>query len=312
MMRTSVFRSITLPALIATIGLATAIALNVCLEQAKPQLPSDYEDNDLSINGSKFRGYALGMEGLMADWYWMRSLQYLGGKIEKAQSDFINIDDLRDLNPRLLYPLLENATDLDPHFMEPYTYGAIVLPAIDPNKAIIIAEKGIANNPNEWRLYQHLGYIYWKLEKYDKAAESYQKGSEITGAAPFMKLMSATMKNDGGSRETARKIFQQMLDGSDDPMVRLTAKRKLLQFDSLDERDAIDNALANFKQNTGRCVNSLVEILPMLRGVHLPDGRDFRIDSANRLVDPTDAPYLLDAEKCISKPDPAKTKLFIG
>jgi tetratricopeptide (TPR) repeat protein len=252
------------------------------------------------------------MEGLIADWYWMRALQYLGDKLVSAKSETINLDDLRELNPRLLYPYLENATDLDPHFVAPYSYGALVLPTIDPEKAIAITRKGIANNPDQWRLYQHLGYIYWKLGRYDEAAEAYDTGSQVPGAPQFMKLMSASMRTEGGSRETAREVFRQMLHGSNDPAVKITAERRLAELDSLDERDAIDKALSAFSEKNGRCVNDLVELVPMLMQVRLPGGRDFRVDNSRRLVDPTGAPYLLDRESCRVKLDVENTGLPIS
>ena len=291
------------------LGFAAIFGLGNFLEKALVPFPEGFDDGDLAINGSRLKGFALGMEGLIADWYWVRSLQYIGDKMIKSGSDFQNIDDLSVLNPRLLYPYLETATDLDPHFIAAYSYGAIVLPAIDPTKAIAITEKGIANNPNEWRLYQHLGYIYWRIGNYEKAAATYEKGSEIADAAPFMKMMAASMLTEGGSRDTSRKIFQRMLDDSDDQNIRLTMTLHLNEIDSLDERAAIDAALADFRQKTGRCASSLNEIFPMLRGIRLPGERDFRIDAANRLVDPTDAPYLLDKENCRAALDLEHTKL---
>ena len=291
------------------LGFAAIFGLGNFLEKALVPFPEDFDDGDLAINGSRLKGFALGMEGLIADWYWVRSLQYIGDKMIKSGSDFQNIDDLSVLNPRLLYPYLETATDLDPHFIAAYSYGAIVLPAIDPTKAIAITEKGIANNPNEWRLYQHLGYIYWRIGNYEKAAATYEKGSQIADAAPFMKMMAASMLTEGGSRDTSRKIFQRMLDDSDDQNIRLTMTLHLNEIDSLDERAAIDAALADFRQKTGRCASSLNEIFPMLRGIRLPGERDFRIDAANRLADPTDAPYLLDKENCRAALDLEHTKL---
>src|SRR4051794_35152691 len=132
----SLARSVLLPLAIIAAGLATAAYLGEYVERVRPEMPAEYEDSDLSLNGSYLKGYALGFEGLMADWYWMRSLQYIGNKIERADDNALNLDDLRNLNPRLLYPLLDNATDLDPHFIAVYSYGAVVLPAIDPEKAI--------------------------------------------------------------------------------------------------------------------------------------------------------------------------------
>ena len=309
MMRESVFQKIVLPAAIIIAGFGVAFGLSDYLEQNRPPLPEGFTDTDLSINGSRLKGFAFGTEGLISDWYWMRSLQYIGDKVVAAKSTGFNIDDMSGLNPRLLYPLLNNATDLDPHFIAPYSYGAIVLPAIDPDKAIAIAEKGIANNPGEWRLYQHLGYIYWRLNRYDKAAETYDKGSTIPDAPPFMKLMAASMVTDGGSRTTARAIYREMLAGSDDGQVRVAATRRLQELDSLDERDAIDKALTDFKERSGRCANGLSEIMPMLMQVRLPEGHDFSIDNAKRLVDPTGAPYLLNKDTCRVKLDEALTGL---
>ena len=237
---------IVLPAVILIAGFAAVVWLSSFIERNRPPLPEGYSDSDLSMNGSRLKGFALGTEGLIADWYFMRSLQYIGDKMLTRKVGTLNIDDLSDLNPRLLYPLLNNATDLDPHFIAAYSYGAMVLPAVDKEKAVELTAKGIAKNPDSWRLYQHLGFIYWKLHRYDKAAESYEKGSTIEGAQPFMKLMAASMKADGGSRETARSIYQQMLDGSDDEQVRITAVRRLNELDSLDERDAIDKIMTDF------------------------------------------------------------------
>ena len=308
-MRSSHFKNTILPLAIIVVGFAGVIGLSGYLDRIRPVLPADYDDSDLTMNGSRLKGFALGFEGLMADWYWMRSLQYIGGKLIKSNAEFVNIDDLSNLNPRLLYPMLQNATDLDPHFIAAYSYGAVVMPAIDKEKAIEIAQKGIANNPTEWRLYQYLGYIYWKIGRYDLAADTYERGSEIAGAPPFMRLMAASMKTEGGSRSTAREIFRQMLADSDDPMVKLTAERRLKELDSLDEREAIDKALADFRERTGRCASTLAEIAPSLLQVKLPAGNEFMVDRAGNLIDPTEAPYVLDKENCRVKLDAARTGL---
>jgi tetratricopeptide (TPR) repeat protein len=307
--RTSTVKDVLLSAVVIVVGFLAIFWLSGFIERVRPALPDEYADSDLTVRGARLKGFAFGADGLIADYYYMRSLQYVGDKLIKSDSDFINLDDLRSLNPRLLYPLLDNATDLDPHFIEPYSYGAVVLPAIDPNKAIALANKGIANNPDRWRLYQHLGFIYWKLGQYEKAAETYERGSEVPGASPFMKLMTASMKTRGGSRETAREIFTEMLASSDDEQVQITARRRLAELDSLDERDAIDAVLASFRNANGRCANSIGEILPSLQKVDLPGDNEFAIDRQNRLVDPTGAPYLLDHDNCRVKLDPATTGL---
>jgi tetratricopeptide (TPR) repeat protein len=294
-------------ALIVAAGFVLVSGLTVFIEETRPPLPEQYGDTDLTVHGAKLRGFAFGMEGLLADWYYMRALQYIGDKIIRARSEVINIDDLSDLDPRLLYPLLDNATDLDPHFIEAYLYGAIVMPAINPQQAVAIAEKGVANNPDEWRIYRQLGYIYWKLGQYEKASEVYKRGSTIAGASPFMELMAAAMKTKGGSRETARAIYREMLDSAEDDQIRITAERRLAQLDSLDERDAIDKVLAGFKEASGRCPSSFSEIFPKLENVALPEGRHFRVDMDRNIVDPTNVPYILDRVECKAILDESRT-----
>ena len=290
-------------------GFIAIFFLSSLIEKNRPSLPEGFEDEDLALQGAKLKGYALGFEGLIADWYWMRALQYIGEKVVKTPQEKLNLENLTPLNPRLLYPLLDNATTLDPQFMEVYGFGAIVLPAIDKEQAIKFTEKGIADNPNEWRLYQHLGYIYWRLDNFEKATEVYEAGSKIAGAPPFMTLMVAKLKSDGNSRETARAIYEQMANESNETQIKENATLRLIELDSLDELDAISSALQKFKTKNNRCVTGWREILPLLTGVKLPGGKDFRLDKANNLVDPSDTPYILDKEKCDVMLDKDKTKV---
>lgn len=293
--------------LVAIFCFGLSVLISRHIEASKPPLPPAYGDSDLEIDGSYLKGYVLGTESLIADWYYMRSLQYVGQKMLDAKSDTLNIEDLRDLNARLLYPYLNNATDLDPHFIAAYSYGALVLPAIDQQKAIAIAEKGIANNPSEWRLYHYLGYIYWHAGDYQKAAESYGRGSEIAGAPTFMRVMAGAMRTQGGSRDTARKIFEQMLaDNAADESVATTAKLKLMELDWLDQRDALNEALSKVKSASGRCPADLREVLPQLRTVKLPNG-DFQLNNSGQFVDPSGVPYLLDQGTCSVILDASKT-----
>lgn len=295
-------------AAIIVFGFAAIFALSRFIEANRPPLPAGFEDSDLALQGAKLKNYSLGFNGLLADLYWMQALQYIGNKALQSKEK-VDMENLRPLNPRLLYPLLDNATDLDPQFMTVYSYGAIVLPAIDPQQAIKFTEKGIRDNPNEWRLYQHLGFIYWKIGDYAKASEVYGEGAKIQGAPAWLNLMSARLKAEGGSRATSREIYQQMLGEAQDEQVRANAALRLLELDSLDERDAIRRALENFKTGNNRCVNNWRELLPHLQTVKLPNGKSFRVDNASNPVDPTGAPYVLDKENCDVKLDKEKTKL---
>ena len=290
-------------------GFAAVFFLSDFVEKSKPALPENYADEDLALQGARLKGYSLGFEGLLADWYWMQSLQYIGDKLVKNPDAKISLDNLNPLNPRLLYPYLDNATTLDPKFIGVYEYGATVLPAIDKNQAIKLLEKGIADNPDQWRLYHQLGYIYWRLEDFEKASEIYAKGAKISGAPPFMLLMAAKTKTEGGSRETARAIYEQIFNEAQDDQTKENAQLRLMELDSLDERDALRSTLRTFKEKNNRCANNWREILPLLQTVKLPAGKDFRVDDSNNPVDPSGAPYILDNEKCDVRLDSKTTKI---
>lgn len=289
-------------------GFVLVFVLSNFIEKSRPPLPEGFEDSDLTIKGAQLKGFALGFEGLIADWYWMQSLQYIGDKMLKSEGT-INLDNLRPMNPRLLYPYLDNATDLDPRFMAAYSYGAIVLPGIDAEQAVKITQKGIENNPNEWNLYQQMGFIYWRSKQYEKAAETYEKGAQISDAPPFMRMMAAKMRSEGGSRETARSIYSQMIEEATDKQTRESLTLRLAELDSFDERDAIREALKSFKEKTGRCANNWREIFPLLQNIRLPGGRGFNVDKSSNIVDPSGAPYVLDKIDCDVKLDSAASKI---
>lgn len=293
--------------IIIAAGFGGVFGLSNYLEKNRISLPESYEDEDLSLQGKRLKGFALGGEGLMADWYWMQSLQYLGGKLVRTESETINLNDLRGLNPRLLYPYLDNATDLDPKLMAAYTYGATMLPAIDNDQAIALTQKGIANNPDSWNLYHLLGYIYWTNKDYDKAAKAYDEGIKIEGAPQFMKLMAASLRTQGGSRETARAMYGQMLASNPDQQTKSNAEFRIQELDFLDERDAIDAALKSFKERQGRCASTWNELVPSLRNVKLPAGNEFELDKSDNLVDPTGMPYMIDAASCRVQLGPEST-----
>ena len=300
------------PLAIIALGFAAVFFLSNILEKTRPSLPENYADEDLALQGARLKGFSLGFEGLIADWYWMQSLQYLGDKIVKNPDAKISLDNLDALNPRLLYPLLDNATTLDPRFISVYEYGAVVLPAVDKEQAVKFLEKGIADNPSEWRLYQHLGFIYWRLGNYEKASEIYKQGAKLPGAPEFMLMMAAKTKSEGGNRETARAIYRQMFDEAQDEQAKENAKLRLLQINSFDEQEAIRSVLQNFQTKTGRCANDWQEIFPLIQKVRLPDGNDLRVDSKSFApVDPTNTSYILNREagKCDVHIDFAKSKI---
>jgi tetratricopeptide (TPR) repeat protein len=277
--------------LLVVVGLACAALLVRWTDTLRPPPDPNAIDESLYLNGKTARRISLGFNGLAADWYWMRSLQYVGKKVISQPGD-VAIDDLGKLNLKLLAPLLDTATTLDPEFLDPYEYAAIVLPAVDVKEAIRITQKGITANPNAWRLYQHLGYIYWQQGDYQAASENYGRGAQIPGAPPWMEAMKAKMIADGGSRDTAREIYTRMFEASADDQVKDMARKHVLLLDSLDQRDVLRKVMHAWRDKTGHCPMSWTELREVFRVLSIP------VDAFGSPVDPTGVPYVLDAGAC--------------
>ena len=273
--------------IVVVIGMTCAALLVRRLDTLRPPEDPNAIDESLYVNGKTARRISLGFNGLAADWYWMRSLQYVGRKI--INDNDVPLDNLGLLNLKLLAPLLDTATTLDPEFLDPYEYAAIVLPSINVNEAIRITQKGIDANPNAWQLYHHLGYIYWQQHDYQAASDIYGRGAQIGGAPPWMEAMKAKMAADGGSRSTAREIYTRMYEGSADEKVKDMARKHLLQLDSLDQRDGLRKLFAAYQARTGKCPNSWKEVEPVFRALHIV------VDASGAPLDPSGVPYVLRA-----------------
>lgn len=288
--------------LVIVAGMACAALLVRWTDTLRPPVDPNAIDESLYLNGKTARRISLGFNGLMADWYWMRSLQYVGKKIINTPED-VQIDNLGQLNLKLLAPLLDTATTLDPEFMDPYEYAAMVLPTVDVQQAIRITQKGIDANPNAWKLYHHLGYIYWQQRNYQAASEIYARGGQIPGAPAWMEAMKAKMAAEGGSRATAREIYTRMYEQAGEEQVKDMARRRLLQLDSMDQRDALRKLFAAYKTRTGKCPDSWREMEPVLRALRIP------VDQTGAPLDPSRVPYVLKAGECEAELDWRKSEV---
>jgi tetratricopeptide (TPR) repeat protein len=278
-------------ALVVVAGLASCFGLARWLDARRPAEDPFLTYEETYVAPETARRMSLAFNGLAADWYWLRSLQYVGRKIGAYQGRFM-LDDMSPLGIRNLGALLEQATTLDPQFTAAYEFGAVVLPSIDRDAAVRLVSKGIRDNPGDWRLYQHLGYIHWQAGRYAEAAEAYAAGARLPGAPAWMATMAAQMTLDGGSREVARETYLRMYEESTDGQVRALAALRLAQIDSLAERESIRRALADFRTRAGRCPANWREAAPLLRAARL------RLDASGVPLDPTDVPYALDSEAC--------------
>ena len=225
---------------------------------------------------------SLGYDGLLADIYWTRAVQYFGGRHVAGASHF-----------RMLAPLLEITTTLDPHLVVAYQFGANFLSPKPPNgagmpeKAVQLVNYGIQNNPNDWKLYYELGFIYYMdVKDYAKAADAFARGSQVPDAHPFLKVMAAQMAQHAGDTQMARALWTTTYQSTQDKQIRGNALAHLRALQVADEVTAIEAIVGQYRQTTGRTPASLNELVAAnyLKYVPLdPAGHPYRLVDGDRV-----------------------------
>ena len=241
--------------------------------------PVQQEKEELLLRSPRLlHALSLGYESFVADMYWTRVVQYYGGKRRDHDSNFVLLDSLLNIT-----------TVLDPHLLVAYKFGGIFLAqkapqgAARPDLAVKLLYHGIAANPEEWRLWADLGFIYyWDMHDYKKAAEAYLQGSRHAGAAIWMKPMAAQLAAEGGSRQVSVFLWSEIYSTTSNELIRKNALGHLQALKAEDDAEHLDRVIADFKERFGRLPNSLEELVSvgLLPGVP---------------VDPAGFPYVLGA-----------------
>ena len=235
---------------------------------------------------------SLGYNGLLADIYWTRAVQYYGGKHHAGGGTY-----------KLLWPLLNITTQLDPHLIPPYAFGSTFLSMQPPNgaglpqRAIQLMEYGIRNNPDDWHLYYDLGYLYYDLKDYAGAAKAFEAGSKVPNAHPFLKVLAAQAAQHGGEEDTARMLWTSVLETSRDKYIRNNAIWHLRALKADRDCTQLEEIVQAYRQQTGHFPSSFEEMMRagMLRGIPLdPRGNEYQLDPQGHVFvsDPDNFPFV--------------------
>jgi tetratricopeptide (TPR) repeat protein len=286
------------------LSLAASIVVLRRVDEIRPQATLD---EVLYISSpAVLKRASLGYGGLLADIYWTRAVQYYGRK---------HYDYAKSYN--LLSPLLEITTHLDPHLLVAYQFGASFLApkppggAGQPANAVRLIEYGIQNNPDEWRLYYDLGFVYYmELKDYAKAADAFERGSRVPNAHPFLKVMAAQMAQHAGEFETARTLWSATYETTQDRQIRQNAVEHLRAL-RVDEDVTHLQALVNEYSNAHGAAVNLGELVlaGVLSGIPVdPNGRSYQLTADGRIqvVNPDDFPFITQGLPPGYKPAPPK------
>jgi tetratricopeptide (TPR) repeat protein len=226
---------------------------------------SQERDDVLLRSGKLAKLMSLEYAPLMADVYWTRAVQYYGNKHVRGKA-----------NLELLWPLLDITTTLDPNLLPAYRFGAMFLSqaapggAGRPDLAVKLIQRGIEANPDYWRLYEDLGFVYYfDVKDYEKASEAFLEGSKKPGAYVWMKVMAAKVAAEGESFSTSMFLWKEVYDSTQDPSVKENALLHVQLLKAKEDCRQIDLLADEYAKSFGRRpsrVNELVQA-GLLRGI---------------------------------------------
>jgi hypothetical protein len=207
------------------------------------------ERDELVLRSGKLvKAMSLEYAPLMADIYWTRVVQYYGDKRAKHEANF-----------ELLWPLLDVTTTLDPNLLVAYRFGSTFLSEPSPRGAgrpelgIELLERGIKANPEYWRFYEDLGFIYYfELKDYAKASAAFAEGSKNPDAQIWMKVMAARIAAEGESLQTSIFLWNEVYQTTKDPQVKENALMHLQLLAVEQDCKQLDALADEFQKRTGR------------------------------------------------------------
>jgi len=143
-----------------------------------------------------------GFDHFAADLFWLRAIQYAGSNAVDSHFD-------------ALPAYLNLVVDLDPHFLFPYRFGALILPINPATKNAVepLLKKGISKNPDVPELLLDLGFFqYFYENKNDAAIENYEKCFRKFQNCPrYARNVAANLREKKGKYEIALRTWLEKL-----------------------------------------------------------------------------------------------------
>jgi hypothetical protein len=275
------------------LSLAGGIALLVAIDRIHLRRESQSQQILYIRSAKTLRRLSLGYTGLLADIYWTRAVQYFGAQHHKGSGDF-----------RLLAPLLQVTVELDPQMLPPYQFGANFLGPQPPNgaglpgDALVLLKYGIAHNPDKWRLYYNLGFLYFtEFKDYKKAAAAFTMGAQLPVTNGYMPILAARMAQQGGEFETARILWYSTYQSTHEASIKENAVDHLKALQVDEEVTQLEGLVAKYREQTGHFPASMgdLERPGFIHGTPLdPNGHAYKVtmDGRVEVQDPESILYI--------------------
>jgi hypothetical protein len=216
---------------------------------------------------------SLGFTSVVADYYWVKALQYFTDPSQSV-NDFKNLADFLDL-----------VVGLDPDYQYAYKFAGISVPYDagrlnwkNTLRATSFLERGVQRFPGDWQLHFLLGYNLLNFhDRPTEAAEHFGIAARLPGAPTYLHAFAARVFSAGGALERAIAFTQETIRTSHDPEIVQMMTKRLNDLLTERELQRIERAAREFHAREGRMPKDLRELLAESRIP--PPPRGFWLDA---------------------------------
>jgi len=252
--------------------LSCVVGLQIALDRQNDQRARQLENLRLLPRGEVLRPILLGYHHLGADLLWLRIVQVLGEQV------------LSEKDYEWLYHALDVVTTLDPQYAYVYDAGGTVLAELGGRVDLSnrLLQKGVAANPQAWRLPFVLGFNhFFHLHDYVKAGECMAQAAQLPGHPSYVETLAARLYVEGGSPALALQYLDAMIRQTVEPQLREIYVEKYKEVLIVRDLRLLDEAVARYRQSRGTPPDALLDLVTggLLPGIpDEPFGGEYRLN----------------------------------
>ena len=224
------------------LGAASLLLLAALLQAVQP-VPAEAASPLLYLpSGRSLKMMSLGFDSLLADALYLWSIQYYSNYRIEDRYQYLD-----HIYTRII-------TDLDPHYLDAYLTGALIMTAEarQPESALKLLDKGIAANPDAWILSFEAGYLcYNDLKDYARAASYFETALRAKDVHPLVKRFHAEMYNRAGDKHASLREWSAIYETASDDYVRTVAGNHVHELRVQVDLADLEEAIGRFRERSG-------------------------------------------------------------
>ena len=238
--------------------LGAAIALCIVSTTKNYDFRTKYASEKISRFGQLpapvIKALSLEFEGVIADFLFLKTMTVIGQKIGQ------------DVTPSqqewtMVHTLLDNITELDPRFWDPYLFGQMMLTwqagMFDEANALLL--KAAEHRPHDFRPLYFVGFNHFYFQKeFAQASDYLQQASVKPGAPSYLKGLAARLSLYGNRTEVGIAFLRQMLAGTHDPTLRSYLEKRLIALEGI---HTLEKKVQEYKDQFGSLPQKLEDLV---------------------------------------------------